>query len=130
MHELHDLSLIELTDVLRAKKASAVELMEAVLARIDETNPDLNAVVAMHDREKLLSEARAAQERIARGEARVLEGVPLGVKDLQDAGFDVQITGFGREDTYHAPNEFGQLSHFQTGMKVCSHIIDAFHRAG
>ncbi len=85
MHELLDLSLIELTDALRAKKASAVELMEAVLARIDETNPDLNAVVAMHDREKLLSEARAAQERIARGEARVLEGVPLGVKDLQDA---------------------------------------------
>ncbi len=52
------------------------------------------------------------------------------VKDLQDSGFDVQITGFGREDTYHAPNEFGQLSHFQTGMKVCSYIIDAFHRTG
>ena len=52
------------------------------------------------------------------------------VKDLQDSGFDVQITGFGREDTYHAPNEFGQLSHFQTGMKVCSYIIEELNRAG
>ncbi len=85
MHGLLDLSLIELTDALRAKRASTVELMEAVLARIDETNPDLNAVVAMYEREKLLSEARAAQERIANGQARVLEGVPLGVKDLFDA---------------------------------------------
>ena len=50
------------------------------------------------------------------------------VKDLQDAGFDVQITGFGREDTYHAPNEFGELSHFETGMKICSRIISTFDR--
>jgi len=85
MHELLGLTLIELTERLRTKKASAVELMEAVLARIDQTNPDLNAVVAMHEPEQLMAEARAAQERIARGEARALEGVPLGVKDRHDA---------------------------------------------
>ena len=85
MHELLGLTLIELTEALRAKKASPVELMQAVLARIDETNPDLNAVVAMHERGKLMAEARRAQERIASDEARALEGVPLGVKDLQDA---------------------------------------------
>lgn len=47
------------------------------------------------------------------------------VKDLQDAGFDVQITGFGREDTYHAPNEFGLLSDFQAGSKILSYIVNA-----
>src|SRR5262245_31031490 len=59
--------------------------MDAVLARIDEANPDLNPVVAMRDRDALRADARAAGERIARGEARPLEGIPLGVKDLEDA---------------------------------------------
>ncbi len=85
MHELLGQSLIELTGNLRAKKVSAVELMQATLARIDATNKDLNAVVAMHDRDTLLSAAGAAEQRIQRGEARPLEGIPLGVKDLEDA---------------------------------------------
>jgi aspartyl-tRNA(Asn)/glutamyl-tRNA(Gln) amidotransferase subunit A len=78
------LSLVDLTAQLHAKKLSPVELMQAVLARIDATNPTLNAVVAMFPREALLEQARAAEARIARGEARPLEGVPLGVKDLED----------------------------------------------
>jgi len=85
MHELLECTLVELTEKLRARKASPVDLMQAVLARIDETNADLNAVVARHDSAALLHAARAAQERIGRGAARPLEGVPLGVKDLEDA---------------------------------------------
>ncbi len=85
MNELLELSLVDLTERLHAKKASPVELMQAVFDRIDETNGDLNAVVAMYDREKLLAEAREAEGRIQRGEGRPLEGVPLGVKDLEDA---------------------------------------------
>ncbi len=80
-----DLSLTELTAALRERKLSSVELGEAVLARIDATNADLNAFVALRDREAILADARAADERIARGEARPLEGVPLGVKDLEAA---------------------------------------------
>ncbi len=85
MTELLALSLTDLAARLRERRASPVELMEAVLARIDATNGDLNAFVAMHPREKLLAEAKAAEARIARGEARPLEGIPLGVKDLFDA---------------------------------------------
>jgi len=85
MHELLGLTLIELTDTLRARKASPVELVDAVLARIDATHTDLNAVVAMRDRDALRRDAQAAEGRIARGQARPLEGVPLGVKDLEDA---------------------------------------------
>jgi len=85
VNELLNLSLIDLTQTLRERKASALELMQAVLARIDETTRDLNAVVAMYERDALCAAARAADERIGRGEARPLEGVPLGVKDLQDA---------------------------------------------
>jgi Asp-tRNA(Asn)/Glu-tRNA(Gln) amidotransferase A subunit family amidase len=85
MNELLGLSLTDLAARLRERRASPVELMEAVLARIGETNADLNAFVALHPREKLLEAARTAEARIGRGEARALEGIPLGVKDLEDA---------------------------------------------
>lgn len=66
--------------------------------------------------------------KAAKGEVKPFSmtgSLPI-VKDLQDAGFDVQITGFGREDTYHAPNEFGLLSDFQAGTKILSHIVSRF----
>lgn len=85
MEELLGLTLIELTERLRNRQASPVELMDATLARIDATHAKLNAVVSMYDREQLRSGAKAAEARIQRGEARPLEGVPLGVKDLEDA---------------------------------------------
>ncbi len=78
-------SLTELSANLRAKKLSAVELSEAVLGRIEETNDDLNAFVALRDREAILAEARQSDQRIAKGVARPLEGIPLGVKDLEAA---------------------------------------------
>jgi len=93
MNELLTLSLVDLADAIHAREASPVELMEAVLDRIDETNPDLNAVVAMRDRNALMDEARRAEERAMDGEPRPLEGIPLGVKDLEDvAGM---VTSYG-----------------------------------
>ena len=81
MNELLGKTLVELVACLRNKEASAVELMEATLARIDSTNPDLNAVVAMHGPDKLISDARAADARIAAGNGRALEvGKPNGLR--------------------------------------------------
>ena len=85
MNELLALTLIQLTEAIKSRKTSPVELMEAVLSRIDETNPELNAVVAMRDREALMADASEAEKRVMRGEARPLEGIPFGVKDLEDA---------------------------------------------
>jgi len=85
MHELLGLTLIELADTLRRRKASPVELLDAVLARVDATQADLNAVVAVRERDALRRDAQAAEERLRRGDARPLEGIPLGVKDLEDA---------------------------------------------
>jgi len=85
MNELLALTLIELTEAIKTRTTSPVELMEAVLTRVDETNPELNAVVAMRDREALLADAADAEKRVMKSEARPLEGIPLGVKDLEDA---------------------------------------------
>ncbi len=83
-HPLLTLTLTELCETLHARRASPVELMEATLARIDETNPDLNAVCSRRDPAACLDDARAAEARIARGDGRPLEGIPLGVKELED----------------------------------------------
>lgn len=85
VHELLTLTLTELCETLRRKRASPVDLMQAVLARIDETNADLNAVCSRRSPDDCLADARAAEARIARGEARPLEGIPLGVKELEHA---------------------------------------------
>jgi Asp-tRNA(Asn)/Glu-tRNA(Gln) amidotransferase A subunit family amidase len=77
--------LVEVSALLCRGELSPVELMQATLERIEATQPKLNAFTSMRDGDDLLADAQAAAERIARGEARPLEGVPLGVKDLEDA---------------------------------------------
>jgi len=76
----------DLAQRIRSRELSPVELMEATLARIDAVNPRLNAFVHVRRAEDLLKEARAVGERLARGEeVGPLAGLPLGVKDLEDA---------------------------------------------
>jgi aspartyl-tRNA(Asn)/glutamyl-tRNA(Gln) amidotransferase subunit A len=85
MSDLLRRPLTEIAALLARRELSPVELMRATLDRIEAANPKLNAFVAMRPREELAADARAAEARIARGEGRPLEGVPLGVKDLEDA---------------------------------------------
>lgn len=85
MNEILELTLVELCKAVRDKKISAVDLMQAVMSAADASHESLNAMTARRDPEALLEDARAADKRIAKGEGRVLEGIPLGVKDLEDA---------------------------------------------
>jgi aspartyl-tRNA(Asn)/glutamyl-tRNA(Gln) amidotransferase subunit A len=75
----------ELARRVRSRSLSPVELMEACLARIEQVNPVLNAFIAM-DAERALAEARAMADNVARGQdPGPLAGLPLGVKELEDA---------------------------------------------
>jgi aspartyl-tRNA(Asn)/glutamyl-tRNA(Gln) amidotransferase subunit A len=85
MKDLSKLSLVKLVEGIKKRKISPVELMKATLARIEQTNPDLNTVVARYEEKVLLAQAGEAETRVRRREARPLEGIPLGVKDLEDA---------------------------------------------
>jgi aspartyl-tRNA(Asn)/glutamyl-tRNA(Gln) amidotransferase subunit A len=85
MSELWFKPAYELAAAIRTRRLSPVELMEASLQRIEQVNPIVNAFIAMRP-EEALAEARAAAERIARGEeAGLLAGLPFGVKELEDA---------------------------------------------
>ena len=74
-------SLTELSAALAAKEISSVELTQLYLDRIAAHNPALNAFISV-DAEKSLAQARAADERLARGEAGPLTGIPLAQKDI------------------------------------------------
>ena len=68
-----------------AKRISARELVSAALDRIEEIDPRVNAFVALEG-EQALSEAAALDARVAAGDdVGPLAGIPIGVKDLEDA---------------------------------------------
>jgi aspartyl-tRNA(Asn)/glutamyl-tRNA(Gln) amidotransferase subunit A len=79
--DLTKLTLAEARDGLVAKKFSATELTQAFIKAIDAANPHLNAYV-LATPEHALAQAKASDERLAKGTARPLEGLPLGNKDL------------------------------------------------
>ena len=78
--QLHDLSVVELAALLRARKVSAVETTQHFLARAQAHAP-LGAYLAM-DEAVSLRQATAADARLANGTAGPLEGVPMAHKDI------------------------------------------------
>jgi amidase len=73
------LSATELRRLLLSHDLSPVEVTEAALARIEEINPSVNAIVTVNPR--ALDEARALELR-GRQNAGPLYGLPVGIKDV------------------------------------------------
>ena len=74
-------TLKQASELLQTKQISAVELAQEYLNAIDAKNPALNAYITL-DQDKTLAEARAADARIAAGNATMLTGVPIAYKDI------------------------------------------------
>ena len=77
----HTGTLTQLAAGLRARKFSSVELVRALLARIDASQATLNAFISV-TREQALSDAAAADRALAAGSAGALTGVPIAHKDI------------------------------------------------
>ncbi|HTS92043.1 MAG TPA: Asp-tRNA(Asn)/Glu-tRNA(Gln) amidotransferase subunit GatA [Stellaceae bacterium] len=80
MTALTDLTIVEARDGLRSKEFSAGELTEAHIAAVERARP-LNLYLK-ETPERARDMAAGADARLARGEGRSLEGVPLAIKDL------------------------------------------------
>ena len=79
---LNRLPARELARLVREKRASPVEVLEAHLAAIERANPKVNAVVTVAA-ESARTAARAAEAAVMRGDALPpLHGVPVGIKDI------------------------------------------------
>ncbi|CAM5636049.1 Asp-tRNA(Asn)/Glu-tRNA(Gln) amidotransferase subunit GatA [Mycolicibacterium aubagnense] len=99
MSDLTRLTIAEARAKLQAREISATEITNAYLAAIDQANPLLNAYVAVtHDKARDM--AKASDARLAKGEGKALEGIPLGIKDL-----------FATEGVH---------------TQACSHVLDGF----
>jgi len=79
---LHDLTLTELSALLAARRISAVELLQAVIARTRAVDGRVRAFNSF-DEADALAQAAASDARRAAGQALgPLEGIPVGLKDV------------------------------------------------
>ena len=76
----NELTLAEARDALKAKRLSARELTQAHLDAMGKARA-LNAYL-LETPDRALAMADASDQKLAVGEARPLEGIPLGIKDL------------------------------------------------
>jgi amidase len=80
--ELGFTSAVELLRLYRARRVSPLEVMQALLARIDAINPRVNAIVTLA-RDAALWNARRATAVLKRGASLPpLFGVPVAIKDV------------------------------------------------
>jgi aspartyl-tRNA(Asn)/glutamyl-tRNA(Gln) amidotransferase subunit A len=78
----HELGAAEAARAIRRKELSPVDLVEALLERIDKVDGRVQAW-ALVDRDGARAAARTAAEDLARGVSRgALHGVPFGAKDI------------------------------------------------
>ncbi len=81
-NELCRMDTVTLARRIRAKELSPVEVIEAVLGRLERLDPVLHAFTTV-TADDARAEARRIKQDIAAGrEAGPLAGVPTGVKDL------------------------------------------------
>ena len=70
----------EYAELLKQRKLSSVELTKQYLARIEKADAQIGSYITVCPDEALAA-AGKADERIARGEATLLTGIPVGIKD-------------------------------------------------
>src|SRR5688572_732902 len=82
-NEICYMSAIDMAALLRTKKISAREVMQAHLRQITKVNSKVNAIVTLVPEDQLMVQALAADESLAKGNITgSFHGLPIAVKDL------------------------------------------------
>jgi amidase len=111
---------LELAEGLRRREISAVELLDACLAAVDERNPQLNAVIWRND-EEARAAAGEADRRLAAGEDAPFLGVPLPIKDLTPvAGWPVTFGSRGAPEGVSPESELVVDALVRAGFVLCA----------
>ena len=93
VNELWSLSASDLSEGIRRKEFSCVEVAKAHLSRIDQINPLVNAVTVKLD-ERALSMAKIADDKLKRNEpVGSLHGVPFTIKENLDLAGSATTSG-------------------------------------
>jgi aspartyl-tRNA(Asn)/glutamyl-tRNA(Gln) amidotransferase subunit A len=112
---MHRKTIAVLSRMLAAREISAVELARAFLDRIERLDGTLHAFITV-DPERTLAQARAADERIARGRPAPLTGIPVAHKDLFCAKGWLTTCGSRILSNFISPYD--------------AHVIEQFNAAG
>ncbi len=78
---MHTKTLAQLSAGLKAGEYSSVELTQHFLSRIEQFDPKLNSFITVTP-EQALEQAKAADARLAAGDASDLTGIPIAHKDI------------------------------------------------
>jgi amidase len=116
--ELWRRSALELAELIRTGQASAREVVEAHLRRIDEVNPELNAVVVVLA-DRALAEADEADRRSAAGDATgPLHGVPVTIKENLDVAGTATTQGVKAFEGMVAPVDATLVARLRAGGAI------------
>ncbi len=102
MSELCDLTATELGTKLRAGEVSSVEILESCLGRIDAVDSRVEAFLERTN-DLAREQARAADVRIAAGDAAPAAGIPLALKDVLSTRGVTTTCGSKILETYVPP---------------------------
>ncbi|HXV07428.1 MAG TPA: amidase, partial [Burkholderiales bacterium] len=112
---MHNATLAELSQALRARRISSVELTRLFLERAQRLNGTLNAFITL-DPERSLALAAAADRRIAAGQAGPLTGIPIAHKDIFCCKGWLTSCGSRMLSNFVAPYD--------------AHVVERLHHAG
>ncbi len=113
-----DKTLAELAQGLNAGEYSSVELTEAFLARINAQDSAYNSFITV-TADQARSQARAADERRAAGEAGVFTGLPIAHKDIFCTAGVRTSCGSRMLDNFIAPYNATVVEKFNQAGAVC-----------
>src|SRR6267142_5094391 len=114
--ELWDLSAASAAELIRAGRVTSVELVQACLGRIRETEPQVEAWIYL-DPEYALAQAKGADEwRLSGRPTGRLHGVPVGLKDIID--------------TADMPTENGSVLHAGRTPSRDAAVVERLRAAG
>lgn len=114
--DLHELSAAQAAALIAKKELSPVDLVDALLARIEALNPALKAFVTV-TADLAREQAQAAEREIAKsGPRSAIHGVPYGLKDIFD--------------TAGIPTEAGSKVYAGRVPTANAHVVDLLQSAG
>ena len=112
-------SVVDLAAQVRSGAVTAAELVDHALAQITKLNPTINAFVAV-DEARARAAADAVDAKVAAGvDPGPLAGIPIGVKDLEDAAGYVTTHG----SAAHADNPTATADSTQVARLVAAGCV-------
>ena len=114
---MHTRTLAQLAGDLRARRVSATELTRHFLERVERFDDTLNAFVTV-TAEQALAQAAAADQRLAKGEATLLTGIPLAHKDIFCTAGVKTSCGSRMLDNFVAPYDATVVDRLQSAGAV------------